>query len=121
MSLLDVATLAKDPDFVAKVDSAVYQTALDVLAEDDVFQPDGLTPLLASVKRKGLANSVLKASAPAFYLPVAASQPTTDQEISSAVEDVWNRVAGVTTADGDSLASAESAVSENQAAAQEIS
>lgn len=97
MALIDQANLAQDATFVARVQMAIVQAALQIVGEDP-GDDAGL-----SYRRQSLGVSVLQRPsdlADRFAWAVAANPvitaSSTDNDIQYTITTVWNDIAGVT-------------------------
>jgi hypothetical protein len=97
MALIDQANLAVDPAFMARVQMAIVQAALQIVGEELGEDPD------LSYRRQSLGINVLQRPAemaPQFSWAVAANPAitteATDGDIQFTITTVWNDIAGVT-------------------------
>lgn len=97
MALIDQANLAQDPTFVARVQMAMVQAALQIVGED----PGANTAL--SYYRQSLGIAALQRPAemaPRFAWAVAANpaigSTASDNDIQYTISTVWSDLAGVT-------------------------
>lgn len=97
MALIDQATLAEDATFVARVQMAAVQAALQIVGEDGTGDP------ALSYRRQSLGITVLQRPvemALRFAWAVAANPVITtdssDSDIQYTVTTIWNDLAGVT-------------------------
>jgi hypothetical protein len=100
MALIDQADLAQDSTFLARVQMAMVQAALQIIGEDPG------TDAALSYRRQSLGVTVLQRPAemaPRFAWAVAANVAVTadsvDGDIQFTVATVWNDIAGVTSVD----------------------
>lgn len=96
MALIDQANLAQNPEFIARVQMAMVQAALQVVGEDP-------TENTLSYYRQSLGLACLQRPtemAPRFAWAVAANpgvtSAATDSDIQFTIATVWSDLAGVT-------------------------
>lgn len=102
MTLLDVYATSLDQEFIHQVESAMYAAALTVVGEDGVTATYSVAK---TDKRHATGKAILSGDGRmlgVFVKAVAASigdvvdpKTLTDLQITNAVDDVWNDVAGV--------------------------